>query len=291
MNIRHKINLLKFIPTEGSTLAEIGILIGLVAILGIVSIDALGSKVSNSFETLASNLSNPLINTKNPITDPTTSKPDNPTSYSSCNQLYEDGYQTTAVYQININDTLRNVQCVMLSADRGQLAGGWTAISRQFEGYKVPWGKGVSADFDFESSHDIPFSLSDDQIPVSTSIAFGRGLKDGSIEIIDGYSVILNWNSILNWLSGTSSTYIGMGSIQSLSLSDPSLYRTWAFAKNIPNSNENSIAFVRKEISSGTETTLWRYNLLDPQPQTRGTYASYSNPTLIDDFGWMIFVR
>ena len=191
-----------FLSSKGASLIEIGILIGLVAIIAIISIDALGQKTNTQFGNLVSFLSDEVSETEAPsgppplsaeaqtpyaevslpteITDQT-----NKGSFSSCNAAFEQGNTTTGVYQLIDRKWTYNAHCLMVTDPESPMQGGWTTIVWTSPEKPTGWSTNVEFDRNPATFLDTGYNAHDLKTPSHTNIAFGRGTSSLNLEIVD----------------------------------------------------------------------------------------------------------
>ena len=166
-----------FSNDRGGSLIEIGLLIGLVAILAVGLISILGKDVNGGFV----NLSSTLING---IKDDGAGNEEAEVGPQSCQEWYLSGETATGFYPITVNGSQLTAYCTMVSG--GEFDGGWTLISLQKEGADAGWNDGIDPKRNENSYLNSSFSLSLDQVPQHGSAAVGYISASNAPHMVDG---------------------------------------------------------------------------------------------------------
>lgn len=149
---------------KAASLTEMGLLIGLIAVVLIGALSSLGTSLAALFGTV----DNALINAERDAegtTDPEEAQ------YASCLDFYQSGdsdFQNNGVNQIYPNGATSPISVWCQD--------GKTLIAAQFENDPVfDWNEGIQADYDPTLATQKGFALSTSEIPSQTKIYFGAG--------------------------------------------------------------------------------------------------------------------
>ena len=255
---------------KGSSLAEIGILIGLVAILSVGAISVLGDTINTNFLNATSSLGSP---SKQTAGQPTIEK-----SYKNCNELYDDGQTESGVYAIDVNGSSLPLYCEMITT--GPTAGGWTITDWQFENPHATWGNGIDPDRPPSSYLLSSFSLSTSQVPEHQQIAVGRGYSTGAIDFLDAFSATVD--NLLYEFKLHNDTYAtakvaGMTSMLS------------GKATNLRFSNHSEFSVLD---SSHSPSLYWFFNTAASPNAAKGAYYNFNNLSASSQsYAWVILVK
>ena len=302
--------------TKGAAIVSMAILLGLIAILAIAGVTALGNKVSQNFadasESLTGTGQEPTAEPE-PETDPIDLTPEqeeyfeDTTVRDSCDAAYQDGGRTDGYYRITANGRPVTVFCHMFtSPSYPQISGGYTLIALQYESNPVPWGQGVTFSPEAKGFPTQSFSLSPDQIPEHTLIGFG-GTKDKSTTAIVSPTPIIGIRNInmaevitalrdgpdyhneqYNWAHEQYSYIVDVKHGAA-----PKSCRKSLFHSLTPEEAETVSSLYISRSDTGNDI-FWQFNQNMPNPNLNGACIDIYNHnefTGADPYAWGIFVK
>ena len=277
----------------GSSLIELSILLGAIAVIAIPLTASLGAKIDTMFslttDTIASIDENYQIVAE--------------VDYISCQEIYQSGQTRSGVYKIarGKENKTRNVYCQMLGPDQGAMEGGWTLASWQMEKDPAIWGSGISLTRKASTFLDTSFSMSQNQTPSHTHTAFGSGTSGGSMEMMDGikysyYTMLMRLKEDpyrISFGSGNSLLYpsetinIKMGSGRFYA--DCQYNGDWG-SFDETDASIRSLSFEPVYAHAGSQVS-WMYNVNDSNPDARGYCYNTNLSGSSEQQAWALWVR